>query len=432
MAQTAPLWNAEWLQNFRSLADPVADDLITFIENKSDFTAVHELFHHLVRNTDVRSSTQDPLNAYFTQHAALPEWANKSQIAMAQQVFAKHGPAISSILLFKALPTCYACGNGARILNMTGRLTATKDSVSSLSRRLMETAQFVTNVMAPGAFDAEGKAVLSILKVRLMHASIRYYIIKAVKNAPNNLDPNLPNLEVEGLPINQEDMAGTFLSFSIMITRGLRQLGIELSDAEERAFLHNWRVVSYMIGLDMRLLPEEPNDAWNLGVAIVKHQAQESTWGRELVASNFQFIHSLMPGTMFDGFPEHFTSFFLQDIEAAVGLPLRSMLNIKDHNDTKDEFMLKLLKMNFKFVDEEEKKSPIFTQFMEHFNMNLLSGMQKYYNSEKQALFEIPPALRGQWDLEDAGDVPVQDRVLFQMPVFGGIRFQIVKKINNQ
>jgi hypothetical protein len=431
MLQSTTTWDAEWLQNFRSVADPVADDLVKFIENQSDFTAVHELFHHLVRNTDIPKSTQDPLNAYFKQYSVLPDWADKGKMALAQQIFAKHGPAIASILLFKALPACYACGNGARILNMTGRLTATKDSVASLSRRLMETSQFVTNVMAPGAFEPNGTAVLSILKVRLMHASIRYYILKAVQNAQDQPDGRLPNIEVEGLPINQEDMAGTFLSFSIMITRGLKQLGIVLSDAEERAFLHNWRVVSHMIGLDMRLLPEEPDDAWNLGVAIMKHQVKETSWGKELVASNFDFIHSLMEGNLFDGFPEFFTSFFLQDIEAATGMPLRTMLDIKSHDDTKDEFILKLIKLNFKFLDEEERKDQIFSRFMEHFNMKLLSGMQKYMNNEKQALFEIPPALRGQWDLEDAGDMFTRDRVLLKLPFFFGLRLQIVKKINN-
>lgn len=432
MLQSTTTWDAGWLQNFRSQADPVADDLIKYIEDQSDFTAIHELFHHLVRNTDIPKSTQDPLNKYFDTYSVLPEWADRKQMALAQQIFAKHGPAIASILLFKSLPACYACGNGARILNMTGRLTATKDSVASLSRRLMETAQFVTNVLAPGAFDADGKAILSILKVRLMHASIRYYILRAVQHAPADAAQQLPNVEVEGLPINQEDMAGTFLSFSIMITRGLKQLGIQLSDAEERAFLHNWRVVSHMIGLDMRLMPEEPNDAWNLGVAIMKHQVKETPWGKELVASNFDFIHSLMAGNIFDGFPEYFTSFFLQDIEAAIDMPLHSILAIKNHNDTTDAFILKLIKMNFKFVDTEEKKDQIFSRFMQHFNMQLLTGMQKYLNNEKQAMFEIPPTLRGEWDLEDAGDVLPQDRVLIKIPFFFGLRFQIVKKIKSE
>jgi hypothetical protein len=353
------------------------------------------------------------------------------QIAVAQQVFAKSGPAIASILLFKALPACYACGNGARVLHMTGRLMANKGSVASLSRRLMETSQFVINVMSPGAFDKNGSAILSILKVRLMHASIRYYILRAVQNKGAIADNTLPDIETEGIPINQEDMAGTFLSFSVMITRGLKQLGIQLSDAEEKAFLHNWRVVAFMIGLDPQLMPENPDDAWNLGVAIVKHQIKETTWGKELVASNFQFVHSLMEGNLFDGFPEHFTSYFLQDIEAAVGQPLRKMLDIRDHEDSKDELILRLIKLNFKFVDSMEKGDQIFSHFMQHFNLNLLSGMQKYFNSEKQVLFEIPPALRGQWDLEDAGDVFSHERTLFQLPLFMGIKLQIVKDINN-
>lgn len=431
MSQETKSWDPNWLQNFRSLADPVADDLIKYIETKADFTAVHELFYHLVKNTDVPKVAEDPVNEYFKKYAELPEWADMKQIALAQKVFARSGPAISSILLFKALPACYACGYGARVLHMTGRLTAQKNSVVSLSRRLMETAQFVTNVLSPGAFNPDGKAVLSILKVRLMHASIRYYILKAVENASTAVDVTLPDIKEEGLPINQEDMAGTFLSFSIMITRGLKQLGIAITEEEETAFLHNWRVVAHMIGLDPQLMPEKPDDAWNLGIAIVKHQAKETTWGKELVASNFQFIHSIMEGNIFDGFPEHFTSYFLEDIENAAGIPIRQMMAIKDHEDSKDELILRLIKLNFNFVDNLEKKDQVFSRFMQHFNLSLLSGMQKYFNNEKQVLFYIPPTLKGQWDLEDSNDVFSHERMIFQLPLFMGLEVQLVKNINS-
>jgi hypothetical protein len=47
-------------------------------------------------------------------------------------------------------------------------------------------------------------------------------------------------------------------------------------------------------------------------------------------------------------------------------------------------------------------------------------------------MFEIPPTLRGEWDLEDAGDVLPQDRVLIKIPFFFGLRFQIVKKIKSE
>lgn len=429
--QTNKTWDPNWLESFRSQADPIADDLVAYIENQGDITVIHELFHHIVHNTDLPKIAQDPVNKYFKDHSVLPDWADKKQMALAQSIFAKSGPAISSILLFKSLPACYACSNGARILHMTGRLMATKDSVASLSRRLMETSQFVLNVMKSGAFDPNGEAITSILKVRLMHASIRFYIKRAVENAKGAPNDTLPDFKVEGLPINQEDMAGTFLSFSILITRGLKQLGIALTYEEEKAFLHNWRVVAHMIGLDMQLMPEEPDDAWNLGIAIFKHQAKESTWGQALVSSNFQFIHSIMEGNLFDDFPEHFTSFFLSDIEKATGLPIKNMLSIRDHDDSKDELITRLIQTGFKFVADSEKSDQIFSRFMQHFNIGLLSGMQKYFNSEKQVLFEIPPALTGQWNLDDAGDVFNPDHTIFTIPLPFGFRFELIKKIKS-
>ncbi len=40
----------------------------------------------------------------------------------------------------------------------------------------METSQMVINVMTPGGFEPNGTGIITIKKVRLMHASIRYYL----------------------------------------------------------------------------------------------------------------------------------------------------------------------------------------------------------------------------------------------------------------
>ena len=103
------------------------------------------------------------------------------------------------LLGFLSLPYCYAAANGAEVLVRSERI------VNEPEKRLSETAQFVFDVMAKDAFEPHGQGLSTILKIRLMHAAVRWYIEQS-----DNW-----NKKLLGVPVNQEDMAGTNLSFFI-------------------------------------------------------------------------------------------------------------------------------------------------------------------------------------------------------------------------
>jgi len=128
--------------------------------------------------------------------------------------------------------------------------------------------------MEPGGLDEDGRGVEAAQKLRLIHAVIRYYIHK------NNWDT-----ETFDKPINQEDMAGTLMSFSSLIFEGLSVLGIELEPFEKEAYIHCWRVIGHMIGLDDDLIPKNSADAVKLGNRILEHQMANSPQGSELMKS---------------------------------------------------------------------------------------------------------------------------------------------------
>jgi hypothetical protein len=53
-----------------------------------------------------------------------------------------------------------------------------------------------------------------------------------------------------GLPVNQTDMAGTYLVFAIAFLVGLRVSGVPITQEEGRAVVHFWRYVSWLMGVD--------------------------------------------------------------------------------------------------------------------------------------------------------------------------------------
>ncbi|WP_461452673.1 oxygenase MpaB family protein [Mucilaginibacter sp.] len=206
--------------------------------------------------------------AFINASDILPRWVQPKLIKAGSSFFAKHSTMIMSLLGLLSLPYCYTAANGAMVLHLSELIK------KQTTKRLYDTAAFVWEVMGPDAFAQDGNAYEEILKIRIMHAAVRYYI-----NQSGKWDNSW------GVPINQEDMAGTNLSFSLIVIRGLRMLGFNISQADQEAFMHIWAVVGYFTGLDEQLIPENPKRAQLLDASIKRRQFQTSAHGQELAQS---------------------------------------------------------------------------------------------------------------------------------------------------
>ncbi len=238
---------------FRSLLDSLNSN--TQLDNVADFYAVKEAF----------------LNAQ-----KLPDWADQKLMKQGAAFFAIHAAAIMNLLGLLSLPYCYAAADGAKVLDLSERIK------NKPEHRLGETADFIWDVMAPNAFEPEGKGFVSILKVRLLHAAIRFYTNKSGKWN-----------EDWGLPVNQEDMAGTNLSFSLIVVRGLRKFGLTIEYPQQQAFMHLWNVIGFLLGVDESLLPETGKEALLLEEAIRIRNFKTSEHGQSLTRSLIQYFSTV-------------------------------------------------------------------------------------------------------------------------------------------
>lgn len=198
----------------------------------------------------------------------LPPWADQKLMKTGSVFFARNAEIIMSLLGLLSLPYCYTGANGSMVLYLSELIR------KQTTKRLYDTAVFVWEVMAPDAFGKDGNAYEEILKVRIMHAAVRYYTLKS-----NKWDG------AWGTPINQEDMAGTNLSFSLIVIRGLRLLGYNISQADQSAFMHIWAIVGYLTGLNEDLIPDHSKQAQQLDSIIKKRQFHTSAHGKELTRS---------------------------------------------------------------------------------------------------------------------------------------------------
>jgi hypothetical protein len=264
------IYNDEFLKVKRLSGDPEADKFI------SDVFADPAKKLHLQQWLSGKSGTNRlnqlkdiyPDFPFINTAGDLPAWAEPKLMKAGATFFARHSEIIMSLLGLLSLPYCYAAANGAMVLYLSEVIR------KQTTKRLYDTAIFVWEVMGPDAFGKDGTGYEEILKVRIMHAAVRYYTFQGGK-----WDDSW------GVPINQEDMAGTNLSFSLIVIRGLRILGFSVSQADQAAFMHIWAVIGYLTGLNEDLIPENSNMAERLDTAIKQHQFCISSHGQDLTRS---------------------------------------------------------------------------------------------------------------------------------------------------
>jgi len=224
-----------------------------------------------------------------------------------QAFFSKYASDVMLLLGFMSLPYCYAAKYGAEVLVRSKRI------LENPAKRLMDTAEFVFDVTHPDAFKSNGKALISIIKVRLLHAATRWYI-----NQDKTWDA-----ETFGKPVNQEDMAGTNLSFSLITVRGLRKLGKPVLPIEAFHYINYWNKIGGLLGVVPELLPENNREASVLERNIRKRQFATSDAGNKLTMSLLKYYEVATVDTPIEGMSKSFMNYLIGDsISSLIGLKI--------------------------------------------------------------------------------------------------------------
>ncbi len=286
----------------REVGDPVADELVAGLIRNGTRGEASALLKTLTRNDDsVPADLPETIRTYFNSNTALPEFADPVKIATAQRIYQLYNLEIGFMLMYAALPACYAAEKGAQVLMVTERMS----KYGQIQTRLSETGQFVLDVMEPGGFAPDGRAFRSAQKVRLVHAMVRHHIL-AVDSAETIWNPDW------GTPVNQEDMAGTMLAFSVHVLTALDRIGITLTPDEIEAFYHVWRVVGHLLGIAPEMLPVDYDDAMDLAHSIADRHFGPSEAGRHLTGVVLKMLEDSMPKQL-QNYPHTMMRFCLGD-----------------------------------------------------------------------------------------------------------------------
>ena len=264
----ATRWTDALFDELAQQGDPPVDEVVAAHVRTADL-APRELFTNLTAHLRLPPTNRSPvIDAYLAEEPPLPAWADETRMHRGADFFDQNGLLIGAALFCASLPEAYAGARGARVLTLTARM------VTDPVRRVYETAQMLVDAMTDGGLEpGKGAGYNDIRRVRLMHAAIRYLVLNDPKVAKTAVPAAFPSWCLPcGLPVNQEDLFGTLMTFTQTVFESLERFGVPASDDDAQSYLHRWCVVGHLLGLRADLLPLSLEDARTVTAAIRRRQ----------------------------------------------------------------------------------------------------------------------------------------------------------------
>ena len=383
MSPIAQLTDA-FLDEKRERADPLADNVVKDLIDSGKIDEVDRDLLALLRNDQALSSDlPSSLHDYFERTAG-PVEVDPEALRGAQRVYADYGPEILMVLGFYSLPAAYAAKKGVQVLYRTAFLEKRP------MRRVLETSRMVTEVLAPEGLAAAGRGIRTIQKVRLMHAGIRHMILE---DKEHPWDPSF------GVPINQEDLAGTLMTFSFIVLSGLEQLGIEVHADDAAGYVQTWSAIGRLMGVDDDLIPETVAEAEKLTRIIRLRQIDGSPEGIALTLALIDGYAEWLEGIPASA-PASMVHFFLDD-DPLMHQNVAAMLHVPS---ARWFYVLPRLVMDLgralRFIFGS---GPVQARVMRWLSRHVVAALMNGSSNARLATFSIPDHLHDDWNLPVPG-----------------------------
>jgi hypothetical protein len=393
-ANRSSKWTDALLDRMQNTGDECADKPVRKVFEAGGVQAVNGIMRTLVRNDQpVPEELPPEIRDYLAESLALPAWADMGKIKRGQHLYETWGVLITLCLFCASLPASYAAADGVKVLYLTARLD------TDARRRVMETGQFLIDVLTVGGLDDErGKGRRTIQRVRLMHAAVRHLIMaRNDQGAPPVCGDEPPLWHKDwGTPINQEDLAGTRLAFSYIVANSLPRLGVRLPAKDIDAYLHLWNVIGHLMGIDDELRVDGIDDAKALVDAIRRRRFKASPEGQDMTKALLELMDDMTP---FHSFQETIPP-LIRDL---IGDDVADMIDVPKSKLPELGRLIRLNKWIFVHVfGQSRRDSPryeLVSRIARPFGYDLVHGLFRLERGGVRAPFDMPDHLARSWGL---------------------------------
>ena len=233
---------ADRYASFMMRGDPLADELVAWMRGQGEAALFDRALSDGLASV---ANPPDPLRRFFEHVEVRPAWLDDDALELGARTYQRMGKSVMFILSAWSLMNGYHSAPAVKPLAFTAQLA------KMAPRRLAETGRFVVETCQNGGMKRDGQGFILAVRVRVLHARVRAMILRSGRWKTDDW----------GIPINQADMLGTVMEFSLLVLAGARHLGYRFEREESEALVHLWRYSGYLSGVDEELLEELSSEA---------------------------------------------------------------------------------------------------------------------------------------------------------------------------
>jgi hypothetical protein len=238
-----------------SVWDPTADRVAARLLADDAVPAVNKAWQSWVNNSDpLPSGMPSYLTSYLEQANQLPSWADRTLLAASQQYYKR----LSSYLFVSQ-----SMGSGilSTVIPRESRAVYWSAGGADMKARAAKTFTFGYDLDNETAWEPTGHFIVTANKTRLVHAVVRNLLPKSSHFMATADQP---------YPISNGDILRTFHSTATFAHNNVLKWNVKLSDQEQAADLHAWKVALHLLGVQDQFIPTD----WSATIA----QADQMLW----------------------------------------------------------------------------------------------------------------------------------------------------------
>ena len=224
-----------------TVGDPLADAAILDLDamDPDESARLIELGMHDTEGAALGDAPES-VRAFFASCADPPGWLDLPSLLPGCRMFHRNTRLVLAGMVGGVLVEGFST-NIAKSFFLTGRLR------DQGVRRLKQNNRHMLEIFMPGGMERHADGWTHSVRVRLVHAKIRYLLKKSGEWDEDEL----------GTPISSAHLGFAISSFSARLLTHLKRLGASFSGEERESFMAVWRYSGYLMGIPETILFED-------------------------------------------------------------------------------------------------------------------------------------------------------------------------------
>ncbi len=230
------------------IGDPLADAMIVDLEALGAERSTKLIGHCMAgKGGEALRSAPASVRDFFEHCAEPPAWVDLLEFLPGCRMFHRNVPLVLAGMVGGVLVEGFST-NIAKSFFITGRLR------DQGVRRLKQNNRHMLEIFMPGGMDVYNDGWAHSVRVRLVHAKVRYLLSQSDDWDEGEL----------GTPISAAHVGFAIVAFSARSLDYLKKLGASFSKEESRSFMAVWRYSGYLMGIPETILYRDLEDALDI------------------------------------------------------------------------------------------------------------------------------------------------------------------------